>query len=383
MLVRRRQHRQFSQGAVNRRTGRLVSLDAFRGLTIAGMILVDNPGNWTSVFSPLAHAEWNGCSLADLVFPWFLFILGVAMPFAFAKRQQLTDAAAVHRRILRRTVALIALGLILNAVAAWPALSTLRIPGVLQRIGLVYGAAALIFLHTPTRYRRVLTVGLLLGHWAVLEIPTWGGGFDLSPTNNVAAAIDRTVFGGHLLTAAGDPEGLLGLLSATATALIGTLVGDWLHQDRRGKAGPLALAGLLLTTAGFGWSGLLPMNKALWTGSYALFTSGGAMLVLAGFHRVLDHGVEPAWTRPLLWLGVNPLAIYFASELVRQLLDRPLGAAAGRPTGASWLFWSVLRPTVPGRLDDQWVALVYGALVVIAWTLAAGQLHRSQMRFQV
>jgi predicted acyltransferase len=382
MLVRRRQHRQPSRAAVSDRPGRLASLDAFRGLTIAGMILVDNPGNWTSVFAPLVHAEWNGCSLADLVFPWFIFILGVAMPFAFAQRQQPNGVTPLARRITQRSVALVALGLFLNATAAWPTLSTLRIPGVLQRIGLVYAATAFIFLRASARRRLFLTMGILIVHWAVLVIPTWGGRFDLSPAGNVSAALDRAVFGGHLLSATGDPEGVLGTLAATATALIGTLVGEWLRRDRGAKAGRLAPAGLGLAAAGYAWSFVLPLNKALWTGSYALLASGLAMAALALFSAVLDDNIEPAWTRPLLWLGVNPLAIYFASELVRQLLDRQVGGG-GQATGASWIFWSVLRPMVPARLDDQWVALAYGSLVVIVWILAAGQLDARRIRIHV
>jgi predicted acyltransferase len=362
---------------------RLGSLDAFRGLAIAGMILVDNPGNWTSVLPPLVHAEWNGCSLADLVFPWFLVILGAALPFAFERRRQTADAPVIHRRILRRTAALVGLGLLLNAMAAWPTLSALRIPGVLQRIGLVYFASALICLHVSPRRRGLLTGCLLLGHWAVLAVSVWSGRFDLTPDHNVSAAVDRAMLDGHLLTAVGDPEGLLGTVSATATALIGTLVGDWLRRDRKAPAARLAAVGLGLTATGYAWSWWLPLNKALWTGSYVLFAAGLAILTLALFHEMLDHDVEPKWTRPLLWLGVNPLAIYFASELVRQLLDRPLDGVAGGTTIASWVFWSVLRPVVPSALDEQWVALAYGAIAVTVWILAAGQLHRHRVRLQV
>jgi predicted acyltransferase len=367
---------------VNTGSRRLVSLDAFRGLTIAGMILVDNPGNWTSVFSPLVHVEWNGCSLADLVFPWFLVILGAAMPLAFERRRQTADAAIIHRRILRRTAALIGLGLFLNAMAAWPTLPALRIPGVLQRIGLVYLATALICLHLSPRRRGVIAGFLLIGHWAILAASMWSGAFDLTPAHNVSSALDRAVFDGHLLTAIGDPEGLLGTLPAIATALIGTLVGDWLHRNRHAPATRLAGAGLGLTAAGYAWSWLLPLNKALWTGSYALFAAGLAILTLALFHRMLDHDIDPVWTRPLLWLGVNPLAIYFASEVVRQLLDRPLEGVTPQATIASLVFWNVLRPVVPSALDEQWVALAYGAIAVTVWALAAGQLYRHRIRVQ-
>ena len=236
--------------------------------------------------------------------------------------------------------------------------------------------------HTSERRRWSITLCLLVGHWA-LVVPTRFGGFGLSPTNNVSAAVDHAPFGRHLLTPAGDPEGLLGTLSAIATALIGTLVGDWLRGDRTMSVRWLTLGGVMLAAAGYAWSWVLPLNKALWTGSYALVTSGAALLVPAAFHGLLDEEAEPRWTQPLLWLGINPLAVYFASELARQLLDRPIGSDPARSTIASWIFWSVLRPIVQHQLDDQWAALFYSLLVVTVWIVVAGQLHRHRVRLQV
>jgi len=366
-------------------SSRVNSLDAFRGLTIAGMILVNNPGNWNAVFAPLAHAEWNGCTFADLVFPWFLFILGVAMPLAFARRTSRGDPKhRLYGRIVRRTAILIGLGLALNVMAAWPVVSALRIPGVLQRIGLVYLATALIVLHAPARSRGAILAVLLLGHWWLLE-GQWARahGYDLAPGDNVAAVVDRTLLGSHLLNATGDPEGLLGTLPATATTLAGTIVGEWFLVRRTQLMARLVGLGASLMVVGYAWSTVLPLNKSLWTGSYALLASGGAALGLAAFHAVLDQGRKPGWTQPLLWLGANPLAIYFASEIVRQVLDRPILGSGGHVTLASWLFWNIARTLVPGNLDERWVALAFGLLAVATWTVFAGLLYKRQVRIRV
>jgi predicted acyltransferase len=359
---------------VNAGSNRLVSLDAFRGITIAGMILVNNPGNWNAVFQPLVHAEWNGCTFADLVFPSFLVILGIAMPFALSRRTR----AASLRRIVRRASALLALGLLLNAAVAWPVLSAIRIPGVLQRIALVDLLAALIVLRTGPRGRVIAAAALLLGHWLVLtQLPLGASAYDLTRDGNLAAVIDRSIFGRHILTPYGDPEGLLGTVPATATALIGTLVGDWLRARPRTPSFGLAVCGAALVGAGWAWSYVLPMNKSLWTGSYALFAAGVAVLGLALFRAVLDgRDAPPQWVRPLLWLGMNPLVVYFGSELLRAGLDRPIAAAESTTTGASWLFWNVVRPAVPSMLDERFVAFAYGALVVAGWTAVAGALDR-------
>jgi predicted acyltransferase len=341
------------------------------------MILVNNPGNWNAVFPALVHADWNGCTLADLVFPSFLVILGVAMPFAFGRRRNPTSL----RRIVRRTTALLALGLMLNVAAAWPALSSVRIPGVLQRIALVDLAAALIVLRTSQRGRVIAIVALLLGHWVVLTQLSWHGhSYDLTREGNVAAVIDRFVFGRHILTPIGDPEGLLGTASATATALVGTLIGDWLRSRPRTSGVRLAASGAAFTAAGWAWSYVLPLNKSLWTGSYALFAAGVAVLGLALFHAMLDYRATPALVRPLLWLGMNPLTVYFGAELLRVGLDRPIATAEGATTAASWLFWSAVRPMVPSMLDERFVALAYGALVVVGWTAVAAALERGGVR---
>jgi predicted acyltransferase len=372
---------------VSLRAHHLASLDAFRGVTVAGMILVNNPGNWSSVFEALTHAGWNGCTLADLVFPFFIFILGAAMPFAFGRRieggRQRRD---LYLRIARRTAWLIALGLVLNLVAALPSVTSLRIPGVLQRIGLVYLVAALIVIHLRPAWRVVALVALLLGHWALLTLVPFGGAAaGLAPAHNLAGFIDKAVFGRHLLTPAGDPEGILGTIPAIGSALLGSLAGDWLRQEQSATArvGGLIAGGATALAAGVCWAYVLPLNKPLWTGSFVLFTGGLAAIILAACYALLDVREERVSARPFLWLGFNPLAIYFLSELVGHTLDQPWLRAGGQRTALrTWLVWDVLQPLMPG-IGDEWISLTFALLTVAFWIVVAGVLYRRGVRIQV
>jgi len=217
------------------RSSRLVSLDAFRGLTIAGMILVNNPGSWEHSYEPLTHAEWNGWTPADLVFPFFLFIMGVAITFSFRKPAPGYGDRRTFLRILRRTALLFVLGLALNVLTNSDGLSTLRIPGVLQRIALCYLAASLTFLCSGPRTQTALFGGLLVAYWLLLDLAPVAGhrpGWD-DPETNLAAYLDRLLIGeSHLYRETWDPEGLLSSLPAVATTLLGVLTGHWLHSAR-------------------------------------------------------------------------------------------------------------------------------------------------------
>jgi predicted acyltransferase len=351
------------------------------------MILVNNPGNWSSVFESLTHANWNGCTLADLVFPFFIFILGAAMPFAFGRRiARGHQAWGLNARIARRTLWLIALGLGLNAVAALPSVTSLRIPGVLQRIGIVYLMTAPIVIHVRPAWRGVVLLILILGHWALLALVPFGGAAaGLAPSHNLAGFIDTAVFGRHILTATGDPEGLLGTIPAIASALLGSIAGDWLRRDQSASAhaGGLLVGGLAALMAGVIWSSVLPLNKALWTGSFVLFTGGIAAVILAACYVLFDILGYRSWVRPFLWLGFNPLAIYFLAELFGHLLDAPWHRLAEQQmTLRTWLFWDVLQPLMSG-IGDEWISLIFALLTVTLWIAVAGVMYRRGVRFQV
>jgi predicted acyltransferase len=362
------------------------ALDVLRGVSIAAMILVNNPGDWSTVWPQLQHSAWDGCTLADLVFPAFLFIMGFAMPFAFERRlQQGHDPRHLHVRILRRALVLIALGLVLNAAAAG-ALTSIRIPGVLQRIAVVYLLAGFAVLHLKTRGRVVGIAALLLGHWALLMLP-WGGrtAGALLPGVNVSAAIDRAVFGArHLLMPTGDPEGLLGTLPATATALLGVVAGHFVRvsTDPRRVLSGVALDAIGLVVLGLAWSAVLPFNKPLWTASYAVMTAGAALIAFALLYYTTDIRGWTGWTQPFVWLGVNPLVIYFASELFAHLLDTPImRTASGIVALKTWLVWDAIEPAL--HVDGEVASFVYAVAYVLVWTSVAGVLYRARIRLHV
>jgi predicted acyltransferase len=372
---------------------RVGALDLLRGLAIAAMIVVNNPGNWNSVYPQLSHAAWNGVTAADLIFPGFIFIMGVAMALSLTSRSaDAVRANYLSRAVMTRAALLVLLGLILNLAAAWPHPAGMRIPGVLQRIGVTYACAAFITLYANPRQQWTVAAGLLLAHWAVLAAPLGlPGSGSLRPGQNVAAFLDRALFGSHTLTAAGDPEGLLGLLSSVATALLGVAAGRWLltHVARQagperpaGRLAPLIAAGVSAIGAAYLWSFTLPLNKALWSPSFALLSCGVATLCLVLFVR-LDARRGAGALAPLMWLGTNPLAIYFSSELVSNLLQRPLFSVSGHGLAPKdWFYWSVLVPRFHDAGGPR-SSLGYALLYTLLWVGVAGLMRWRGIRVRV
>jgi predicted acyltransferase len=366
----------------------LASLDVFRGLAVASMIVVNNPGAWDSVFAPLQHAAWNHVAFADFVFPCFIFIMGVAIPFAFRRHaEEGRRPGTLHGRIASRVVVLAALGLLLNFIAGSWSLADLRIPGVLQRIAVVYLVTAVLVLHTRTVTWAVIATGLLLIHWAALVLMPFAGhaGGVVSAEQNLSAYIDAALFGSHRLMPL-DPEGALGTLSAVSLALVGALAGHWLRiavGDRRRIAG-LALGGLVLLAVGLGWSHVLPLNKPLWTGSFTLVTAGTASLALAACYGCIDTLQLRAWARPFVWLGANPLVIYGLSEATGHLMDRAwIPSGLGQTTTRSWVFWQALEPWAGATLSATAVSLLFAVAFTAIWIGAAGILHSRHIRIRV
>ena len=235
---------------------RLISLDAFRGITIAGMILVNNPGSWSTVYSPLLHAPWHGWTPTDFIFPFFLFIVGVAMTFSFAKQLERSSRKDIYLKIVRRSLILFGLGMFL-ALFPFFNFSTVRIPGVLQRIAVCYFFASIIFLNTDLKQQAWICGGLLLFYWAIMAlipVPEYGAG-DLSTEGNLAAFVDAALLKGHIWKENWDPEGILSTIPAIATTLTGVLTGHLLRMeiDKRDIAGWLFTAGWIAILAGLFW----------------------------------------------------------------------------------------------------------------------------------
>ena len=298
-------------------TPRLASVDALRGITVAAMLLVNDPGDWDHVYWPLEHAQWHGCTPTDLIFPFFLFIVGVSIALAFGPKLERGGARApLWRAAMGRALRILALGLAINLLAAWlmPG-AHLRLPGVLQRIALCFALASSVALYLRPRTQGITIVVILAGYAWLLHL-----GGTLAPWDNLVSRSDSALFGRFVyqidpLTGRGhDPEGLLGTLPSLATTLLGLFAGRCL---RAGRAARLWLVGVGLLAVGWAWSLALPFNKNLWTPSFVLWTGGWAMLALALCHLCIDRrGWWPIGRR----FGVNAIAAYAGSELMQILL---------------------------------------------------------------
>lgn len=313
---------------------RYASVDTLRGLTVAAMLLVNNPGDWSHIWWPLEHAEWNGCTPTDFIFPLFLFIVGVSVSLAITPRIDAgSRRAPIRTAALLRAARIIGLGLLLNVIA-WLAIpdTHFRIPGVLQRIGLCFAAAALLAVHARAWMRDVLFVALLASYGALL---LWGG---MEPWVNPVSRFDTAVFGSTVyawdtLTRTGhDPEGLLSTLPALATTLMGMRAGAWL---RAANIRALLIAALCCVVSGWLLQALWPFNKNLWTPSYVFWTGGWSLLLLAVAHVLVD---QRGWRLPGRAFGVNAIAAYAGSALMVYLLIG-LGVAGPlyRVGFASWM----------------------------------------------
>lgn len=306
--------------------GRLVSLDVFRGITIAGMVLVNNPGTWSNIYWPLEHAEWNGWTPTDLVFPFFLFIVGVSITLAFARRvEEGSVKRDLYLRVLKRSAIIFGLGLFLNGFPYFN-LGTIRIAGVLQRIAICYLIASLIFLTTKARTQLLIAVALLIAYCLVmtkLAAPGYAPG-DLSKEGSIASFIDRVVLRQHIWRQGRvyDPEGLLSTIPAVVTTLLGILTGHWLRSERSRfeKVVGMFVAGAICVALGWAWNPFFPINKALWTSSYVLFTAGLALEFLALCYWAIDiHGYR-RWAWPFEVFGVNALALFVGTGLMVKLM---------------------------------------------------------------
>jgi predicted acyltransferase len=363
---------------------RLVSLDAFRGLTIAGMILVNNPGSWAYVYGPLGHASWHGWTPTDLIFPYFLFIVGVAIPFSFRRRLgEGADRGHLFKHVVRRALILIGIGILMRAIPDFD-FAEMRYYGVLQRIGLVYIFAAALYLWVPARGRWVTTVVLLFGYWTLMmlvPVPGFGAG-DLSPDGNLAAFIDQQVMGGHLWQGTWDPEGLLSTLPAIGTSLLGIFTGEWLQAEvpKEKITKGLIVAGAVLVPLGWAWGLVFPINKNLWTSSYVLFSAGTALILFAGMYWAIDvKNWRGRWHTPLVVYGMNAIAVYVASGMLAKTMGR---IRIGGDDGTSlhgWIYQNLFQSWAGDYNGSVAFALSY----VLFWLALMWLLHRRRIYIKI
>jgi predicted acyltransferase len=362
---------------------RLLSLDAFRGITIIGMILVNNPGDWGAIYHPLEHATWFGWKPTDLVFPFFLFIVGTSLAYSLRKYVNGAEIdSSVYLRIVRRTIVLILLGWgmgmsyrVFSYVfgdATSISFSNLRYSGVLVRIALVYFAASLVVLHLDLRAQTVLATALLLGYWAILGwLPNpQDYNANLSPEGNVVRLVDRALMGeNHMYTRATtektDPEGLLSTLPAVVTTLFGYWTGLLIQRrgPNRRTVALLVGLGLVCFVVGWIWGLWFPVSKKLWTSSFVVLTGGLAMVVLAICLLAFDVCGWRRFARPFEIVGINAIFVFVASGLVAQLLG--IVRIAGVNAHA-WLYGHMFTSWIT---DPELASLGFALTTVTVWWL--------------
>jgi predicted acyltransferase len=369
---------------------RLLSLDLLRGATIAGMILVNNAGNEEAAYWPLQHARWNGWTPTDLVFPFFLFMVGVSMAFSLASRRN-RDASRgeLIKHILWRGLILFAIGVGLNGFP-YHALASWRIYGVLQRIAICYVICALVALYTGKRSQWAIIFSCLVGYWLIMRyLPVPGFGVPthdmplLDPDRNIVAWLDRILFPGRLYEITRDPEGVISTIPAVATCLLGLMTGDWLRSERtqRAKAAGMLAMGVIGIIAGEIANIWFPINKKLWTSSFVLLTAGLALVCLALCYWLLDMKQWRSWAKPFLVFGSNAIAAYVFAEIGAHLLFR-MKVHLADGTTASWqsvIYERLFAPLGSPANASLLYALVY---VGICW-MAMWVLYRKRIFLKI
>lgn len=308
---------------------RLLSLDFFRGLTVAAMILVNNPGDWSHIYAPFEHAEWNGCTPTDLIFPFFLFIVGISIVYALSsKKQDPKNHNSLIGTVLKRAAILFGLGLFLSLFPFFN-FAEVRIPGVLQRIAIVYLVCAILFVKLDQKLYFKLFVGILFGYWLLMAfVPVPGiGEASLGKDTNLGAWLDRLLLTeAHLWKSSRtwDPEGLLSTLPAIGTGLFGVMMGVILKSNQRtqeNKVVWLFVYGFIAVLVGLFWDTFFPINKSLWTSSFVLFTGGLASMVLATCYWIIDVKGFTKFTKPFVIYGINAITVFFASAIIARSMN--------------------------------------------------------------
>jgi predicted acyltransferase len=443
---------------------RLISLDVFRGMTIAGMVLVNNPGTWSSIYGPLKHAEWHGITPTDYIFPFFLFIVGVAIPIALSKRMEAGITRDVYFKIFTRAVLIFALSLIMSAIPffgfndtqipyavkilivlgytaalffyLWDKtkialivagataavvigfwlvgnvivpynVATMRIPGVLQRIAVCYLIVSILFLHTNWKQQAIIGGGLLLLYWFLMTaIPV--PGCDVTTIDdkacNLAAYLDRLILTeNHIWRSAKvfDPEGILSTIPAIVTTISGVLTGTWLtkkdeggrmkdetsdsslvpHPSSLNKVAGMFFFGTVLLAAGWSWSLVFPLNKALWTSSYVLYTSGLALLTLAFCYWLIDIKGYKRWSKPFVIFGVNALTLFVFSGIFARILGmvKVTGTDGDDISLQSWIFDTFFL-SIASPIN---ASLAFAICFILFWLFLMWLLYRKKIFIKV
>lgn len=378
-------------------SNRLLSLDVFRGLTVAGMVLVNNPGTWSAIYPPLEHAPWHGATPTDFVFPFFLFIVGVSIALALGKRVENGGVSRdIYLKIFKRAAVIFLLGLFLAAFpfynfakGEWLDISTLRIMGVLQRIAVCYLFAALIFVKTNWRQQAVIAASLLLIYWALMTLINVPGceftTFD-DKTCNLAAYIDRQILTeNHIYKASKvfDPEGILSTVPSIATTLFGILCGYWLRRKREvyETAATMFFAGVCLTALGWIWNFWFPINKQLWTSSYAVYMAGLSLCFLGFCFWLIDIKDYRKWAKPFVIFGVNALALFVGSGLLGKTMGLiKFSAADGKTISLQGTIFNNIFLPFAAPVN---ASLMYALSYILFWLFLMWLLYRKRIFIKI
>ena len=349
---------------------RLISLDVLRGMTIALMILVNTPGSWGFIYAPLKHAAWHGCTPTDLVFPFFLFIVGMSVYFSF-KKYDTNLSKAASSKIIKRTLIIFLIGLTLNLYPYFN-FSGVRIMGVLQRIALAYGAGAILCLTFKRHKLLIVLAVILLGYWALLYFGAASDPYSLE--ENVVRQFDLFLFGEqHIYKGFGipfDPEGVLSSIPAIGTVIIGYLIGQVIDLEHsiQFKMKKLLIYGILMVILGGVWALAFPINKPLWTSSYVLYTAGWGTLFLAFLIFIIDYKKYSAWSKPFVHFGSNPLFIFVFSGIyaktISYLIKIPVAGSETPISLYNYLFTKVFAPTFGNMNGSLLFALSH---IIVFW----------------
>jgi predicted acyltransferase len=419
---------------------RLTSLDVFRGFTILLMTIVNNPGSWASIYPPLEHAEWHGCTPTDLVFPFFVFIMGTAIPFAIPTKH---FDGAVFNKIMVRSLRIFCLGLFLScfsrihlfglegipllgvrliiafAVAyallgnfslkvktylavcifviliglAYSGLESFedtRIPGVLQRIGIVYFFASVFYLKTNLKTQLIVAASILIGYWLLMAfVPVPGvGSANFEKDTNLAAWLDNLLLNGHLwsVSKTWDPEGILSTLPAIGTGILGMFIGQILNLQiaKIEIAKKTAIAGVALVITGLLWNIIFPINKSLWTSSYVLYTAGIATICLTILYYIIDIANYKKWAKLFLIWGVNPMIVFFFSGIIPRVMSSIKVQNPEVPSEEiniqSLLYNHWIVPCFENPLNSS---LAYAIIYAVFWSFVLWIFYKNKLVFKV
>lgn len=373
---------------------RLLALDVFRGATVAGMLLVNNPGSWSHIYPPLAHAAWNGWTPTDLIFPFFLFIVGITTHLSLSgRRARGDDETAIMKQVLRRGFLIILFGWGLASFPWWPLdrIANVRLVGVLVRIGLAYIGAYFLTRRGSLKAQVITLAALLYGYWfamTLLPVPGQAGiGANLlnDPSRSIAAWLDRLLLDGHLwrTSRTWDPEGLLSTVPAIGTAMLGVFAGRWIGSGRplAERLNGLFAAGAIAMMLGLMWHWSFPINKSLWTSSYVLFTGGVASMSLATIMWVTDVHKVTGWTGFFVTYGLNPMVAFLGSGAMARVIGSLWKVDVdGKATAVQTVVYQSLYASwLPSRLASFGFAVTF----VLFWYLVLLVLQKRGIVYKV